>query len=93
MAKQRFRTGRIFGTVTALALIAACVPLKVSGPNYAGPGNTMAATWQAARPHNASKAALDQWWQQFDDPVLVRLINQAQAENATLAQAFDRPQN
>ncbi len=90
MASQDFRIIRTFGMIVLMALIAACAPFKVSGPNYSRPESPLAANWQAARPHNASKVALSEWWQQFGDPVLIRLINQTQAENASLAQAQAR---
>ena len=81
---------RTASAVIAAALLSACAPLKVSGPNYSPPDSGAAAAWQATKPHNASKASLAQWWQQFDDAVLIKLISQAQAENASVAQAQAR---
>lgn len=39
-------------------------------------------------PHGGSPAAMQQWWQQFEDPVLNRLIEQAEAQSPGLAQAW-----
>lgn len=90
MDSQPFRTLRTIAVLVILALLAACAPLRVSGPNYSKPEASTAASWQASKPHNASKIALTQWWEQFDDSVLVKLITQAQAETASVAQAQAR---
>ena len=76
-------TGGLFGTV---------------GPDYKPPAAQIA-PWQAPAQmpaaqgltaHGGSSAALKQWWQQFDDPVLTGLIESAQAASANLAQAAAR---
>lgn len=48
------------------------------------------AAWQAPLPHGGSTGAMLQWWAQFDDPVLPRLIEAAQAAHPTLAGATAR---
>jgi outer membrane protein, multidrug efflux system len=45
---------------------------------------------QAKQPHNASLTDLTQWWQQQGDPLLVELINAAQAVSPTVASARSR---
>ena len=40
--------------------------------------------------HGGSTEALKNWWQQFDDPVLIELLGAAQRESASLAQAAAR---
>lgn len=50
------------------------------------------AGWQAALPHQGSRADLALWWQQQGDPLLPQLIDEAQATNPTLTQALARLQ-
>ncbi|RZL85303.1 MAG: RND transporter, partial [Variovorax sp.] len=44
----------------------------------------------AALPHGGSPAALADWWRQLDDPLLVELIEAAEAASPTLASAAAR---
>ncbi|MEJ8839585.1 efflux transporter outer membrane subunit [Ramlibacter sp. AN1133] len=46
--------------------------------------------WQGALPHGGDTAALRDWWAAFDDPLLVRLIEAAQAASPDLAAATAR---
>ncbi len=46
--------------------------------------------WHAPLPHGGELADLSNWWQQFDDPLLARLIDAGQRVGATLAQARAR---
>ena len=48
------------------------------------------AQWQAGLPHQGRATDLLTWWGQFDDPVLVGLIESAQAVSPTLASARSR---
>jgi multidrug efflux system outer membrane protein len=50
----------------------------------------LAPQWQAPLPHQGAVAHLSQWWQQQGDPVLVELIEAAQAASPTLAQSLAR---
>ena len=43
--------------------------------------------WYAPLPHNGTLADLSAWWQQFNDPVLVELIESAQRASPTIATA------
>jgi outer membrane protein, multidrug efflux system len=45
------------------------------------------ATWQATLPHDGSITDLKNWWQQFNDPLLVQLIESAQNVSADVATA------
>jgi outer membrane protein, multidrug efflux system len=63
------------------------------------PGETAPPQWQAtlprdgaadALPHGGDAAALADWWQRFDDPLLPELVRDAQVNNPTLAQALAR---
>jgi outer membrane protein, multidrug efflux system len=47
-------------------------------------------TWQGALPHGGDTAALRDWWARFDDPLLVRLVDAAQAASPDLAAATAR---
>ena len=62
-------------------------PAKVT----AAISNTNApATWQAALPHDGNISNLTNWWQQFNDPLLVQLIESAQNVSADIASAKAR---
>lgn len=46
--------------------------------------------WHATLPHGGSLADLRQWWQQFNDPLLVELVDAAQAVSPNVATAGTR---
>ena len=46
--------------------------------------------WYSPLPHNGALGDLTQWWQQFDDPLLVQLIESAQTLSPTVAAARSR---
>ncbi len=46
--------------------------------------------WQAPLPHSGQLSVLSQWWQQFDDPLLVPLIAAAQTVSPSIASAASR---
>ena len=46
--------------------------------------------WYAPLPHQGTLSDLSQWWQQFNDPLLVQLIESAQALSPTVASARSR---
>lgn len=48
------------------------------------------AAWQAPLPHQGSLGQLSSWWTQLGDPLLVELIDAAQAVSPTVAQAQSR---
>lgn len=58
------------------------------GPGYERPAPAAPAAWQAPLPHGGSTASMEQWWQQFDEPVLDQLIRQAEAGSTSLARAW-----
>lgn len=47
----------------------------------------MPASWQAALPHKGSTVALLNWWKTFNDPTLSSLLQAAEVDNPTLAEA------
>jgi NodT family efflux transporter outer membrane factor (OMF) lipoprotein len=67
--------------------LTACATL---GPNYKTPEPAAPSAWQAPLPlaHGGSVGQLTQWWQQFDDPVLARLVNLAEDGSPSLASAW-----
>lgn len=73
----------------ASVLLAACT----STLPVPTPGSAMAAVatqWHAPVPHDGQLADLSQWWAQFDDPLMLRLIEAGQEVSPTLAQASAR---
>ncbi|MBI2769303.1 MAG: efflux transporter outer membrane subunit [Burkholderiales bacterium] len=46
--------------------------------------------WYAPLPHGGQLPELGRWWQQFDDPLLVELVEAAQTASPTVAQARSR---
>ena len=63
------------------------------GPDYRTPqlsGAEAPQHWHATLPHHGSRMALARWWEQFHDPVLTQLVEQADAGSPTVAQAVGR---
>ncbi len=50
----------------------------------------MPTAWQAPLPHQGSVQALNDWWAQWNDPLLVALVQSAQTLSPDLAQAQSR---
>jgi multidrug efflux system outer membrane protein len=75
--------------LAAAVLLAGCastMPAPVPG-SATGP---VAAQWHAPLPHDAQISDLHRWWAQFDDPLLMRLIDAGQQASSTVAQATAR---
>lgn len=85
MMKLNSRCARLTSLAIALGL-AGCAnfmpPTQVDAP--------VASQWQAPLPHQGKVGALSQWWQQQGDPLLVELIEAAQAVSPSVAQALSR---
>jgi NodT family efflux transporter outer membrane factor (OMF) lipoprotein len=76
-----------------IAAVAAAT-LWLAGCAVPGP-STLAAVdppphWYAPLPHNGALTDLRAWWRQFNDPVLVELIESAQTASPTVASAASR---
>ncbi|MES3014204.1 MAG: efflux transporter outer membrane subunit [Pseudomonadota bacterium] len=88
--KFPFSLRRAASATTALAALAACG----TGPTPLPPAPTAAADspaqWNAPLPHRGELTALTAWWQQFNDPVLMSLIDAAQVASPTIASAASR---
>ncbi len=73
-----------------ILLLTACAGIAPVGPAHQRPDPPRATSWQAQLPHQGSTADLARWWQQFDDPMLAQLIDAAQRESGSIAQAAGR---
>jgi len=65
------------------------------GPDYQAPAPPTAPRWQAEPPaaplaHGGDPAALERWWEGFQDPTLDRFLAAAQRESADVAEARAR---
>lgn len=60
------------------------------GPDYHPPklATELPQAWHTPLPHGGESDALAQWWRQFDDPLLTVLIENAEANNPTVAGAI-----
>ncbi len=71
-----------------------CLPVLLAAcATPAPPASVSAATpaqWHAPLPHQGTLGDLSQWWQQQGDPLLVQLIEAAQAVSPTIASAKSR---
>ena len=77
--------------VSAAATVAALGACSTGpAPLASAKADTTPAQWQAPLPHSGQLTVLQSWWQQFNDPLLVRLIDAAQAVSPTLASATSR---
>jgi NodT family efflux transporter outer membrane factor (OMF) lipoprotein len=62
-----------------------------SAPPAAPPASAaLPAQWQAPLPHAGEPSVMSEWWQQFNDPLLVQLIGAAQAVSPDIASAASR---
>ena len=64
--------------------------ISTVGPNFVPADAAPAQQWHAPRPHGANPEKLREWWAQFKDPALDALIDSAQKNGATIAQAAAR---
>lgn len=67
-------------------LLAACTATPLRAPTPV----EVPAAWRAPLPHEGSTSALAGWWKAFPDQTLARLIERAEAANATLQVAAAR---
>ena len=77
---------RLITAVAAALWLAGCAGTGPSGSTAAA----VPAQWYAPVAHNGTLGDLASWWQQFDDPLLVELIEAAQTASPTVASAAAR---
>lgn len=79
------------GTVRQLLAVLATAALMAGCASTAAPPASLQVKtppqWFAPLPHNGSLASLSQWWQQQNDPLLVELIEAAQAVSPSIVTA------
>jgi multidrug efflux system outer membrane protein len=78
---------------TLAALLSLLASACTLGPDYSVPTAAelhIPPAWHATLPHDGSVVDLDNWWAQFDDPVLSSLISEAQVDNPTIDAAVAR---
>ena len=76
--------------IPLFAVIVATVGACASGPPPGAATRELPAQWQAPLPHDGQLTMLDQWWQQFNDPLLLQLIDAAQGVSPSVASAASR---
>lgn len=64
-------------------LLSACA----LGPDFVRPSPPQA-VWHAPLPHGGKVENLLRWWEQWDDPILTQLVEQAEQHNPTLDMAL-----
>ncbi len=64
--------------------------LEKNAEDLAAPADVVATQWQAPLPHNGRLEDMHRWWQQHGDPLLVELIDRAQAVSPSVAMARSR---
>jgi len=74
----------------ALTILGGCAGLPSVGPDYQTPDTPLPATWQAGAQPAAVPQDLAHWWQQLDDPLLNRLIDEALSGSLELKTAQAR---
>jgi outer membrane protein, multidrug efflux system len=89
-----FFNTRLTSALLTLALISSCAGSGIFKTKQAkvtaDAENIAPASWQATLPHDGQITSLANWWQQFNDPLLLRLIESAQAVNSDIATAKAR---
>ena len=74
----------------ALLPAALCLALAAcaAGPEYKPPVAAAPDSWQSVSPAGGLQADIGGWWATFDDPNLSRLVDAAQKDSPSLAQAW-----
>lgn len=70
-------------SVSLTLIITACT----IHPSYQKPALVMPPAWQAKLPHKGDVNHLQDWWAQFNDPALSKLLTASQLDNPTLDRA------
>jgi NodT family efflux transporter outer membrane factor (OMF) lipoprotein len=83
-------TGLANGLATAVVMLLAGCASTLSAPMPGSAAAPVAAQWHAPLPHGGQLVDLSQWWAQFDDLLMLRLIEAGQHVSPTVAQATAR---
>ncbi|OUM00314.1 efflux transporter outer membrane subunit [Variovorax sp. JS1663] len=81
------RNSRLSALCLALPFVLAACTLPRPPEKVAAPAP---AQWTTPLPHGGSLSELTQWWRQLDDPLLVELVEAAQAASPNVASAAAR---
>lgn len=73
----------VAASVASLVLAACAV-----GPTYSKPTPAAPVAWQAVLPHGGNVDAMHDWWRQFDDPLVAKLVALAEADSPSLTKAW-----
>lgn len=93
LAWRGTRAGKLALLMSASVLAIGCASttgLPDAGRVQADSQVIAPAVWQVTLPHGGSINAMSQWWQQWDDALLVELLAVSQKESASLAAARTR---
>lgn len=88
MSRFSIQACRAANAAIAAAVVTLLAGCAMVGPDYRAPAETVPAQWTAPLPHGASGQKLTDWWKQFNDPVLLKLQQAAEADSPTLAAAW-----
>ena len=88
--KPSFSLLRAALAAATLAGLAACSGGPAPRPDAATRAAEAPLQWQAPLPHRGELTVLAAWWQQFDDPLLLQMIEAAQAVSPSVASAASR---
>ncbi|GEO82634.1 efflux transporter outer membrane subunit [Pararhodospirillum oryzae] len=84
VAGPLFPLRALLAPVVLLAGLGACA----LGPDYEPPKAALPTQWSAPLPQSGRTGALINWWTRFNDPVLTRLLEKAEADSPSLAEAW-----
>ncbi len=84
---NRYKSATVLALTLAMGLLLSACAV---GPDYQRAAPESASAWFAPLPHGGDTIALTRWWESWNDPMLTTLIDKAQRENPTVAQAAAR---
>ena len=91
---MRYLKTKLIFILVVGALMSSCASLDLFKTKHAklatNVNSKTPASWQATLPHDGIVSNLANWWQQFNDPLLVQLIESAQNASSDVASAKAR---